>query len=231
MSRLVPWLVLLAAGCHFYDWSLPGPSSDAGTDGTGAGDGGEADGPSDKPRTNLCTNPSFETGRTNWAMAFGYTAATLESSPDRAMFGTRSLKVTWPTAVAADSTATYNLSGLAISTRYTFSIWAFVPARSPRVKITEAFGGGTDARSINSSTAVTKDAWVRLDMSLNASNPTHYFAIVNEEPASAGQLVYLDGALMEASATVGSYFDGDTPGAMWTAAPHESASTLPTAAE
>lgn len=179
-------------------------------------------------RTNRCTNPSFETNTTGWSgVLAGKTTSTLATSTAQAKLGISSLRVTWPTAIAGGSVVHYTAAGLTIGLVYTFSIYAFVPAGSPAVQVVEGTGAGTSVTySPQQATTGTTGAWVRIGITLTASAATHVFAVTTVTASTSGQVVYLDGALLEqVTAGVGSYFDGAVNGGGWTGTAHASTST------
>lgn len=197
--------------------------------------------PGTATRTNLCTNPSFETGTTGWATPGGYTAATLTAST--ALTGTiglgnkaggQALRVAWPTAASGGSAVAFSASGLTVGQRYTFSVWVIIPGSvyggannvSPMVTACETAGAGTSVSSVNA-TSTARDAWQRLDVSLTASLTTHSFGIKTAAASSTTTTdrVYVDAVLLEKTTSgVGTYFDGDIAGS-WTGTAHASTAT------
>lgn len=189
--------------------------------------------PSNTTRTNLCTNPSFQTSTTGWGTAGGYTAATYGTDTTRYLFGSQALLVTWGNVAADASIAAFAFSGLTVSQRYQFSVYAYVPGAlsggvtgSPDVRVLVT-SGGTSITYDQQTTGGVRDGWVRLSMAFTASATSHTLGVVNDDAATAGQRVWLDGALMEAtSAGAGLYFDGATNGGAWSGTAHASTSTV-----
>lgn len=192
--------------------------------------------PSSSTRTNLITNPSFETNTTGWGNAFGYTAATLSTSTEQVLdvegmatgINTRSLKVAWPTASSGQSCAVFATSGLTIGQVYSFSLYVYVPTGAPDVRIMEAFGVGSSVTFTRQTSAGTNDGWARLGMTFTAANTNPVLGIANNAASTVGQVCYVDAVLLEQTTLgVGTYFDGALFGGTWTGTAHGSTSTQP----
>jgi hypothetical protein len=179
-------------------------------------------------RTNLCTNPSFDTNTTGWAG--GGTAPTLAQVPSPAIGATppplHAMRVTWPTASANASTVGYSATGLTIGHTYAFSGYIFVPAGSPRVVAADISGTmtGFAAQPLPDTTGFN-GAFVRIGFTAVASATSHTVGFKNLDASTSGQVCYADAVLLEDTTLgVGSYFDGDIAGT-WTGTVGASTST------
>lgn len=185
--------------------------------------------PSTATRTNLVTNPSFETNTTGWSGAPStYTAAAIARSSVRSYLGSWSLATTWPTGSAGASALQWTAAGLTIGQKYAFSVWAYVPAGSPRVRVADLFGTMTGFAASRLDTTGTTDGWVRLGFVATATAASHFFGLVTQDAAVSGQCVFADAALLElvtGTQGVGAYFDGANGGS-WTGTAHASTSTV-----
>ncbi len=174
-------------------------------------------------RTNLLTNPSFETNTTGWSNVNG---STLSSSTDHAWIGTKSQKVVYDgTARAVDQTGTSVASyPFATGNTYTFSAYVWVPTGMPAVKI--KYGGGL--YNVTGTTSTLNDQWERLSVTYTTTVAgTAYLYLLNAAtsvPNATG--FYVDGAMLEvnSSPALGTYFDGDSADSTWTGTAHASTS-------
>jgi hypothetical protein len=177
-------------------------------------------------RTNLCTNPSFEVNTTGWSVFLGATIArtTLITPIDGLSTG----QATWPTATVSNTAVGYP-TAVTNGQTYTFSVYAYVPLGNPRVQVAELSGLGSSVSFVRRDTTGFNDGWVRLDYTLTAAATTTYTFIVRTFDAStAGQVAFIDAAMVENTTLgVGSYFDGSNGGA-WTGTADASTSTQST---
>lgn len=198
------------------------PSLGAYFDGDSAGYSGSITGATNGVvlRTNLCTNPSFETSAASWFTSGG---STLAQSATRAFSGTKSLLVTWPTAAVHAAAVGYALSGLTVGAVYTASAYVYVPSGSADV-VLEA-----DTPTFGSPTSV-KNAWTRITVTFAAPASAAAIRLMNATASTSGQTAYLDAVLVEQRPDIDGYFDGattDTDAAVyaWTGTAHASIST------
>jgi hypothetical protein len=177
-------------------------------------------------RTNLCTNPSFEVNTTGWSVFLSATIARTTLVPG--VDGLSSGQATWPTASVSNTAVGYPTAVTSGQT-YTFSVYAYVPLGNPRVQVAELSGLGSSVSFVRRDTTGFNDGWVRLDMTLTAAATTTYTFIVRTFDAStAGQVAFIDAAMVENTTLgVGSYFDGSNGGA-WTGTADASTSTQST---
>jgi hypothetical protein len=191
----------------------------------------------DGTRTNLITNPSLETNTTSWSGA----SVTLSRSTSYAKYGSNSLKG----VVATTGTNRYidflNTAVPIISGQtYTYSCWVYLPTTNTAdISLTlqaypwnaTGFGAGIN---LNTQT-VTRGTWTRFSGTftpVNAGGGTPatscLFRVINSASWAAGQEIYIDGALLEQSSTLGDYFDGSSTvpiGCAWTGTANASSST------
>lgn len=184
-------------------------------------------------RTNLIPNPSFETNTTNWAAS----NVTISQSTTYAKYGVDSLKG----VVATTGTDRYidkrwedvpTIAGQI----YTYSCWVYLPTtNTANLSLTlQAFpntGSGYLAGINLQTKTATRGNWTRFSGTFTMPATGNYclFRILNPASWAAGQEIYIDGALLEKSSTLGDYFDGSTTiplGAAWTGTPNASTSTL-----
>lgn len=172
-------------------------------------------------RTNLCTNPSFETGTSSWATG-GSVAPTFTTSNAKKIFGTQSGLITWP-ATGSLPLIDYSFT-TTVGAIYTVSAFVYVPTGSPSVLLTVA--GFSFAGQISS---VTND-WQRLSYVFVATATTSHLQIITTSPGVG--TCYVDGVLIEKGSGLGNYFDGSLPSfsttgvaQAWTGTAHASSST------
>lgn len=170
-------------------------------------------------RTNLITNPSFETNTTGW-VAF---QSTITRDTSEFYIGSASLKSVFTgvgsSSIVADVTA---------SQTYTASIWVKVPAGNAfRLDLTERTSA-SDYVGIAQTTATGTGAWQRVTATRTFGS-TGVKASV-ELVSTIAQTIYMDAVQLEQSSTLGDYFDGDTTDTAdaaydWAGTPKQSPST------
>jgi hypothetical protein len=161
-------------------------------------------------RTNLCTNPSFEAGITGWTAA-GTPAPTIAQSAAQFLNRTKSLLITWAAGSTFLPNAGFSLTTV-VGTQYAVSAWVYVPSGNPAVFLNV---GGIGVSGFGATTTVF-DAWVQVSLVFTANATSHRISIIPSGTPTAGQICYLDSALMEAAPVVASYFDGASSGCVWT---------------
>lgn len=159
-------------------------------------------------RTNLITNPSFETNLNNWAS--GQTG--FVRSTDFAYSGTNSLKVTVNTAdsnVAYHSSSSYGVGSV------TLSLYVYTPIGSTlagRTISTSIEGGtATSTTTTNNPGTLVAGQWVRVSHIRNvtvAGTMIVVYRLSGSMATAAGQLLYFDAALGEQASSALPYFDG-----------------------
>lgn len=169
-------------------------------------------------RTNLITNPNFETNTTGW-QALG-TGTTITRITTDAYLGSASLQVTTGT-VANSAAITLSASGnrtpVTAGLPYYLSAWVKVPTGQPscslRLRTLEFREDGTqNAAQVSSTTVVSDtDGWVRLsfaDTPTGGATPTVTMSFRVEITTSVARTYLVDAVLFEQSSTLLPYFDG-----------------------
>ena len=135
-----------------------------------------------------------------WSNYFGAPAAsTIANSATRAFDGTKSVLVTWPTAVAGVGAGVFMPDQSLVKGRtYVASVRVWVPAGSPAVKFGDAFGATPTA------TSTVTGAWQQLTISWTAAAYDVYLGVRTNTASTAGQQVWVD-ALQVDEATVGQF--------------------------
>ncbi len=155
------------------------------------------------PRTNLCTNPSFETNTTGW-VASGTPLPTIVQSATQAFVGTQSLKVTSTGAPTSFPGVGYTFTGLTVGATYTCS--AYVYLQTPFTGSVTAVINGVQYFG---SATTTIGSWKRISITFTATSTSHTFLLYGNG-FTTGQFFYVDAVLIEQAGSVGSYFDGAT---------------------
>lgn len=161
-------------------------------------------------RRNLCTNPNFETNITG---IINGASATAQSST-QAYDGTYSCRVTSTGAGAApNANATQANVGVA-GVQYTFSFYLYhtVASRQGRADIRFYDSGGTIIGSATTGTAgtATQNTWTRFSVTATAPALTAYIGYICRcdvtSAGAASEVSYIDGLLIEAASSAGTYF-------------------------
>jgi hypothetical protein len=191
-------------------------------------------------RTNLATNPSVETNATRWAYSAGTGGAGsgARSTATAGWVGAAFYRATWTTGTSAvNGGVNYTHAGITAGTAYTVSYYAR-PSVTQTLKIAfEWYDGASALISVLNGTpaAATANAWTRY--SLTGTAPANAVTMVVSCYAatggvnwSVGNTLDVDGLLIEATSTLGVYFDGDTAPVAgtvyaWTGTAHASTST------
>lgn len=163
-------------------------------------------------RTNLVPNPSFETNTTGWDGSFENT--TIARTTAVASSGTASLSITSVAAGNMSIRYGYGTSSIPVTqnTQYTFSIFVRSATVSRNMRIFLSwFNGNTfisnSAESPNIASFTT--AWTRINVTALAPAGVNYCApyITILSTAAAGEVHYVDAALLESGPYLGSYID------------------------
>ena len=171
-------------------------------------------------RANLCSNPSFEEGMTDW----GTHEAIIEPTTFEYHSGTTSLKVT----IAAG----YMPGALTVSTifcneavPYIASSWIKGPVGANIGMFQTTWNAaGTFIGDYNTMYTMTGN-WQRISHTRIATvGDTVRVAVRSLE--AVDRIFYIDDIMFEKSSIVNDYFDGNSPGAIWTGVPNASTSTL-----
>lgn len=174
-------------------------------------------------RTNLVTNPNFETNTTNWSADLG-TISRVTTTPQT---GTYCLQMNGD--IDSDLSAGYlrNLS-LSVGTAYRGGLWVRVSTGTQALTLSLIAGLGAIANQ--SFTATTTWQFIQT-ASVTATGTTAQLVITG---AGVSANVFVDSAIIETTANwTSSFFDGNTPDAgntdyAWTGTANASTSTATT---
>lgn len=137
-------------------------------------------------RANLIVAPSSSFEDATVGAWTAVNSAAVANSVVRALSGTHSMRVTWPTGTGIPVPAgQMTLAGLTIGQTYTYSAFVYVPAGSVDVKLAVFTLG-------NSAVMSTKDAWTRITITVVATATSHLLQIVPQGATTAGQTAYVD---------------------------------------
>lgn len=167
-------------------------------------------------KTNLITNPSFETNTTGWtANGAGVSIARVATYQRR---GAYSCEVTTATGVVSAAFCSITLTS---GTQYTFS--ADVRDVSGQAFQIYFLTGGI----IKGTTTWTgTGAWARRSVTFTADATAVHELVVRRDAVSATDKFYIDGCQLETGAQT-TYFDGDSLDCKWTGTKHGSTSSRP----
>ncbi|HEY6020541.1 MAG TPA: LysM domain-containing protein [Candidatus Paceibacterota bacterium] len=178
-------------------------------------------------RTNLVTNPSFETNTTSWASGgTGYdTVTSIARDTGQFYTNTASLLITWK-AFTTKQGVTYSLSGLTNGATYV----AMARVKNGVGDATECFlecGGATGYTSSN----LLRGQWQRLEVRWTQSGTTALLALASGA-TTATDVTYLDTVAVFRTNSLyeqaPDYFDGGFFGNTWSGTAHASTSLSPT---
>lgn len=175
-------------------------------------------------RTNLLSNPSFETNTTSWLTSG--VANVLTQSATFALFGTNSLR----SAPSASGTAgIYTNSSCVAGTTYTYSVYVRSSvARTVTPQLDWYTADSVFIRStLGTASATSTSAWTRYTVTGTApAGAASVNAALTIASVTNTDLHYLDGAILEASSTARAFFDGTFSNAAWTGTAHASTSNV-----
>lgn len=176
-------------------------------------------------RANLVPNPSFEVNTTGWSSS----SATLTRTTAQLQVGAASLNAVITTVA---STPTVNCQRVPVIAGRTYTVSAYgrsqTGTRTTGVKAIFYRGDGSIA--LNPTVAGTSSAtgvWTRRSSTVVApADAESAGAIVFYTGASVSDVHQIDAVMLEESAALNTYFDGDTSGAFWRTNAHGSASII-----
>ena len=173
-------------------------------------------------RTNLITNPSFQSGsRIGWTEVSANTTVTAVVG---GYSGNAALGVTPSTNVGGVSTSLGSIPASDNDLICSAYVYAFNSAKNIQMSASIT-GGGSVSGSIVLAPANT---WTRISVTIPAATAN----IVSGNPVisilgtDSTSLFLVDAVLAERATSLGPYFDGSTAGASWTGTAHESISTI-----
>jgi hypothetical protein len=161
-------------------------------------------------RTNLVTNPSFETDITGWV---GF-LDTPEQSSTYSFVGTKSLKMN---PVESGDYVFFPNIPVTAGEVYTVSAYIYTDtSKSVNIAVT----GG------DSTVTIPAGVWTRISASSTIPEFTTTASVSITSFSDDTIPFYIDAVMLEQSSTLNEYFDGSTAGASWTGTAHASTSTL-----
>lgn len=186
-------------------------------------------------KTNLVTNPSFETGTAGWvARGPGGGGVSISRVTSPVYSGSGSLKIIKSSAsTQADWGATVSPDiNVSAGTSYAFSAYYRSDSSNLDVNIHVIWRDSADnwiSTSDSGTINVTSTAWTRVSFSATAPVNSVKATIVFSSPALSSTF-YIDNVQIEVGSSASDYFDGSLPiedGAIyaWTGKPHASTST------
>lgn len=179
---------------------------------------------------NLATNPIAALASTSWAgvsLAGGPTRISVDTSPIAADTAVEAL-----TNAAGD----YVYFPIAVTNAKTYraSIYvqlAALTATGVRIVVYNAAGAAKKAEGVTYKVVdLSADGWARLDVTFVA-DATATWRVGVEQVGAGAATIRSTGLLVEESAELHDYFDGDSPGSTWTGIPHGSTTTQPADAD
>ena len=163
-------------------------------------------------RVNLIPNPSFESTTTGWAG----NNTTLSVSSSFQYIGSSSLQG----AIATTGINRFidkSIVTVTGSTAYSYSCWVYLPATNTadttwKLQVYEWNGTSYTVLNNLQTATIVRGVWTRLSGSFTSAATTIAVQprLIHEPSINAGQLIYLDAAMLEQSNTVNDYFDGST---------------------
>lgn len=182
-------------------------------------------------RTNLATNPSFETNTTGWTAA-NSVAARVTAVTTAPYVGEACLRLT---ASASGGVGAWHSIAVTAGKQYAFSAYSKAATTGRQFRLTaDWYGGGGTLLLSQAGALVATNAggWTRAELLATApvGATSVRLWVIAEATAAAGEQHYFDGLLVEQLTSVGAYFDGATPDAggvdyAWTGTAHASTST------
>lgn len=184
--------------------------------------------------TNYMPNPGGEVNTTDWTIPNGSAV-----SHDTTVFhsGSASIKVTMPANTSGTVGTGYIMGSSAVpsilepNTTYSFSAWVYIPSTTT-VGIESTVQGTGYSQKDNGASASTntKNTWVLLTNSFTtkaSGNINLYY--LNNATTTAGQVFYIDDAMLTKGTNVYNYADGShtAQGWSWTGTANDSSSSGP----
>lgn len=156
------------------------------------------------PRTNLILNPDFEVDVTQWTANAG---GALTQSLAQFFSGAASALFTLNTTTAT-ATSFFATIATVVGQSYTVSAYVRNSVGSRSVKLT--------AQATDSSTVALSSSWQRISATFVATATTANVTLSATTTGAVSDAFYVDAVLAENATTLGTYFDGDTYGSIWT---------------
>ena len=182
--------------------------------------------PDGSVRTNLVTNPSFEIDASGWSSA----QSTMARAITYSYTGSASFAVTMTSSV--DSNIGNATISAASTGSHVFSMYFYVPVGSAAAGRTVSVGREAGTATVSGATSATATlvagSWVRASYTVNVTaigTLTMVARVSGTLSTISGAVIYLDAAMLERSATVGTYFDGSIAGYQWNGTANASTSS------
>jgi hypothetical protein len=160
-----------------------------------------------KAATNLCTNPSFETGTTGWTKGGTNAIATSAVQQRRGVY---SCKCTY---VNNDLLASYAITLTLADTDHVASMDIYIPSDYEGTQLTLTWTGFTSATVVSGLADMTiRDKWQRVHCHINPDAGDLAGTLTLSETGTNGdatEFIYIDGVLIEADTAPTTYFDGN----------------------
>jgi len=180
-------------------------------------------------RTNLVTNPAFESGSTAWNSNQGSSISLNTSS---GLFGSNCLEVTQSASVFSGTV----MDNIAVnpSTTYTFSYYVKTGSGTTNINLGGVVFFRDSSYAINPTWFYTSNVnytnsqgWVRASRTFTTASDTRYIQlfICPTDNGVPGQKFLIDGVMLEQSSSVSTYFDGTYTGNLITNPSFESGSS------
>jgi hypothetical protein len=175
-------------------------------------------------RTNLVTNPSFETNTTGWTA----TSSSIARTTSQYYIGSACLLIT---PSASNGGAVSPLATTTPSATHTVSAWVKGSAGDNlRLELNERTSGGASLVGTTTTNLTLNGAWQRISATrlFGTTGATANFSITN---TSSTALFFVDATMLEMSATLNPFFDGSSGATgnafinSWTGTTHLSTST------
>lgn len=172
-------------------------------------------------RTNRALNPSVESGLTGWGLWMGSGTAAQSLATSGVVYGTQFQRITWSVATTTKTGGSiYSDTPIAASKQYTLSAWvrsSITQVVNPQLQF---WNGGTPTVSIGGSDFnLPANVWTRVYLTAisGASDTKVDFRVYATSAASSlwtiGATLDTDAVLIEETPVIGPYFDGATPAA------------------
>lgn len=157
-------------------------------------------------RTNLCTNPSFET--ITWgSFVNGQPGSSMAVSAAQAKYGSNSCLLTNTGTSSDDCFMTKEFTGLTTGTSHTISGYRYVTLKNAAAYNNRAilsYAAGVTNVTDTTDTTYALNTWVRFSVTLSTGAGTTLEVRLYAVPGTC----YWDGILIEETTSVKPYFDG-----------------------
>lgn len=145
---------------------------------------------------------TFEGGGLGEWVTFGTVPPAIASSTVQAQAGTKSMRITWPTAVNGGTNSVSlvwapSQGPFKIGQEYTLSVYLYAAVGVPRMRVQF---GGTVATS-----AAFAGAWQRVSVTWTATAVWSAFQIYPDTDTTSGQLVYVDSVQVDLGPTASTF--------------------------